>query len=450
MPILNLFHRFLIHKKSPQFIIHRRSSLINSQNVPHAFDDELNDGENVPSPALDGDHDLADVSQFKPSMPKKDFRSALNTLRMAFLKLLPVRRNGGAFWHKVLGRPKKLGKGDLLKAGLNKRIRFERLRKDVDEKNGRIRVLNGHPLARTTGDNRRPKKDCYDNDIDDEECLKFGITSILSKLELKEQNPTLIGNYLMKETHLHTLYNGKTTPNITSEVQGPNVLLLGLGFPNSLRKQWLDLESPMKVAYVLKEPQIIMKIPAMNKFQYYCNTRKCSRNINENQMTDFIRGIIIEELNHPCQVYSVNGCTDEVRNDENNGERELNIDLNTNAFIDALLENKWKIDMVFLDHFRMYSGYTSNSFSKGFFEGLKRMGERKILKQEAKTLSGKGEICLPFTPHFFAHVHGMKLNEYFKIEYLTEDYLRDNSRNLLYAAEKKVTSYKLKEKGKSQ
>ena len=161
---------FLIHKRSPQFIIHRRSSLINSQNVPHAFDGELDAGENLPSPALDGDHDLADVSQFQPSMPKKDFRSALNTLRMAFLKLLPVRRNGGAFWHKVLGRPKKLGKGDLLEEGLDKRIRFERLRKDVDDEHWKTRVLNGHPLARTMGNNRMPKKDCEDDDIDDEKC----------------------------------------------------------------------------------------------------------------------------------------------------------------------------------------------------------------------------------------------------------------------------------------
>ena len=161
---------FLIHKRSPQFIIHRRSNLINSQNVPQVFDDELDDGENVPSPALDGDHDLADVSQFQPSMPKKDFRSALNTLRMAFLKLLPVRRNGGAFWHKVLGRPKKLGKGDLLEEGLDKRIRFERLRKDVDDEHWKTRVLNGHPLARTMGNNRMPKKDCEDDDIDDEKC----------------------------------------------------------------------------------------------------------------------------------------------------------------------------------------------------------------------------------------------------------------------------------------
>ena len=161
---------FLIHKKSPQFIIHRRSSLINSQNVPHAFDGELDAGENLPSPALDGDHDLADVSQFQPSMPKKDFRSALNTLRMAFLKLLPVRRNGGAFWHKVLGRPKKLGKGDLLEEGLDKRIRFERLRKDVDDEHWKTRVLNGHPLARTMGNNRMPKKDCEDDGIDDEKC----------------------------------------------------------------------------------------------------------------------------------------------------------------------------------------------------------------------------------------------------------------------------------------
>ena len=159
---------FLIHKRSPQFIIHRRSSLINSQNVPQAFDDEHDDGENVPSPALDGDHDLADVSQFLPSMPKKDFRAALNILRMAFSKLLPVRRNGGAFWHKVLGRPKKPGKGDLLEAGLDKRIRFERLRKNVDD--GRTRVLNGHPAARTMGNKRMPKKDCQDDDIDDEEC----------------------------------------------------------------------------------------------------------------------------------------------------------------------------------------------------------------------------------------------------------------------------------------
>ena len=159
---------FLIHKRSPQFIIHRRSNLINSQNVPQVFNDELDDGENVPSPALNGDHDIADGSPLQPSMPKKDFRGALNTLRMAFLKLLPVRRNGGAFWHKVLGRPKKLGKGDLLEAGLDKRIRLERLRKDVDD--GRTRVLNGHPVARTMGNKRMPKKDCQDDDTDDEEC----------------------------------------------------------------------------------------------------------------------------------------------------------------------------------------------------------------------------------------------------------------------------------------
>ena len=72
----------------------------------------------------------------------------------------------------------------------------------------------------------------------------------------------------MRETHLYTLYNRKRIPNITSNEPGPNVLLLGLGFPNSLRNQWLDFESPMKVSYVLKEPQIIMKIPAMNKYQY--------------------------------------------------------------------------------------------------------------------------------------------------------------------------------------
>ena len=161
---------FLIHKRSPQFIIHRRSNLINSNHVPLAFKDELDDGENVPSSALDGDHDVADVSQLQPSMPKKDFRGALNTLRMAFLKLLPVRRNGGAFWHKVLGRPKKLGKGDLLEAGLDKRIRFERLRKDVDDENLRTRALNGHPLARTMGSNRMLKKYCQDDNIDDPKC----------------------------------------------------------------------------------------------------------------------------------------------------------------------------------------------------------------------------------------------------------------------------------------
>ena len=237
--------------------------------------------------------------------------------------------------------------------------------------------------------------------INDEEYLNCGITSIFSKLKLKQQEPTLVGNHLMRETHLHTFYNGNKTPSMSSNEPDKNVLLLGLGFPNSLRKQWLDVESPFKEAYVLKKPQIIMKVPAMNKFQYYDNTRKCYKQINANQMTDFVRGIIIEEMFHPCQVYSVNGCTDEVRNNEINGERELNVDLNTSAYIDALLENEWKIDMVFLDHFRMYSGYISSSFGKGFFEGLKKVGRTEDIETRGQNKFRKGRNMSPFYATFF-------------------------------------------------
>ena len=38
--------------------------------------------------------------------------------------------------------------------------------------------------------------------------------------------------------------------------------------------------------------------------------------LNMHQKTDFMRGMILEEMFHPCKVYSLNNCTDEVRNSE--------------------------------------------------------------------------------------------------------------------------------------
>jgi hypothetical protein len=71
---------------------------------------------------------------------------------------------------------------------------------------------------------------------------------------------------------------------------------------------------------------------------------------------------------------------------------------------------------------------------KSFFENLKTMAKKKLFNVPAKTISGLPEIYLPFQPHFFSHVHGLNLQEYYPIEYVTNMELKDSKRNTLYAA----------------
>ena len=80
----------------------------------------------------------------------------------------------------------------------------------------------------------------------------------------------------------------------------------------------------MVLARVLHKPKVILKTPALHEFTHFRPNRQESVLLNSHQKTDFIRGVILEELCHPCRVYSLNNCTDKVRNSITEHVDEIN------------------------------------------------------------------------------------------------------------------------------
>jgi hypothetical protein len=182
----------------------------------------------------------------------------------------------------------------------------------------------------------------------------------------------------------------------------------------------------MHIAYVLDKPKIIMKTPDLNSFQCYKPDVKKYVSLNKHKKTDFIRGIILEDMFSPCQVYSINNCTDELRNAQVEHENELNIDVNNRKLIKSMSDKNWKFDQISIDHFRMYDSYLSSNINKGLFMNLKALAKSKLFKVPALTESKRPEIHVPFTPFMFAHIHGYKLDNVYDIKYMVQQDLYDS------------------------
>ena len=82
-------------------------------------------------------------------------------------------------------------------------------------------------------------------------------------------------------------------------------------------------------------------------------------NVNPNQVKDFLRAIIVEDLFYPCTVHSVNMCGDELRGNDESNNNQLNMDAGHREFVDELIRRSWKIDEICCDHFRMIDSYST-------------------------------------------------------------------------------------------
>ena len=237
----------------------------------------------------------------------------------------------------------------------------------------------------------------------------------------------------MKNTSFQMVWEGTLLPRPTMDEPTRNILLIGIGVPNEIKLQWNNLESPMVQADVLHTPTVIMKTPALHEFTHYRVERQERVKLNIHQKTDFIRGMILEEMFYPCKVYSLNNCTDEVRNSDEEHVDEMNINVNHHSLVPTMLSRNWSFDQVIVDHFHMHYSYLSSNISPGFYNNLIRMATSDLFKNQPSTSSRKGEIILPFTPFMFAHVHGLHLLKRYDIRYVENDELDDLESNPLYA-----------------
>ena len=145
----------------------------------------------------------------------------------------------------------------------------------------------------------------------------------------------------------------------------------------------------------------------------------------------------VENFAHPCDIYTLNKCEDNVRHGEQLSTNEMNANMSHKDFLCSLRRKKWDLDFLYFDHYRMPNAYICNSFSKQFFVNLKLLAKEDILVNNTMTNSGRAEIHLPFCPHLFLHVHYHKLHEEYDILYISEEDLINNpNMNYLYSATK--------------
>ena len=101
-------------------------------------------------------------------------------------------------------------------------------------------------------------------------------------------------------------------------------------------------------------------------------------------------------------MYSTNVCSDEIRNAFDLSSFEMNQSVSSRKFVNHLIDNEYQFDQIYVDHYRMAGAYVAKSFSKRFFINMKWIARMCVFKEECKTSSGRGEIYLPFFPHFLS------------------------------------------------
>ena len=252
------------------------------------------------------------------------------------------------------------------------------------------------------------------------EQLIGGIDDLINHLCIGQPRVLLLG-YLSMPNLPYTILDGiniRVSPPKTGE--RTNMLCIGLGYSRQLRNQWLSLDSPIESALVNVNPPSAMVLPALNDFTYPKLINDEITKYSDSVKRDFLRCMFLENLCSPCDIYSTNVCTDDIRSGDNLSEFEKNESASSRKFVQNLYDSSWQFDQIYVDHYRMFGPYIANSFTKQFFTNLKWIARMGLLKVNCKTLSGRGEIYLPFCPHFFINVISNNLYEEYDIDYIEE------------------------------
>ena len=247
-----------------------------------------------------------------------------------------------------------------------------------------------------------------------------------------------VGNFMFRNTNLNVIYDNVATsiePKLKNKPK--EILLIGIGYPDKMKKDWNNMNTPILSSFYMKKSQTFVKVPDIRAIKVFNPVMGKMVPINENQIKDFLRATIIEEIHHPCIVHSISNLGDELRGNRNIKSRnDINVKVCSRFFIPSMRKRNWKIDEISFDYFRMQNSYVGSMFGPKFFENLKEMVTHNLFNIPAQTTSGRPEIYLPFSPHFFMHVHGINLGECYAINYITTNDLSERSLNALYNATK--------------
>ena len=261
--------------------------------------------------------------------------------------------------------------------------------------------------------------------------LENGLSDLKKMYNVSSKNPMAFGMVpFIDEQPAIITSNLVHRPN--KPLDPAHVLLIGIGYPDDLRNQWMSANHPMQCAYVQQNPLMAYSVPDMNRMTVLNHNTKEQVNLSNVVKRDFLRALSVEKMFTPCRIFTVNDCKDCVRASALSAY-EINCNANRHDFVEKMQEANWKIDKVIFDNYRMIPSYVRSQFTKSFFTCLKDMARLNILNDITDNTDntdrerGIGSIFLPFNDHFFYYVHVYKMIEYYSIDYLPEE--RVNFRN---------------------
>ena len=252
--------------------------------------------------------------------------------------------------------------------------------------------------------------------------LENGLSDLKKMYNVSSKNPMAFGMVPFIDEQPAII-----TSNLVHRPDKPmfpaHVLLIGVGYPDDLRSQWMSVDHPMQYAYVQHNPLMAYSVPDMNSMTVLNHETKQQVKLSNVVKRDFLRALVVEKMFKPCRIFTVNDCKDCVRASALSAF-EINCNVNSHDFVSKMKEANWKIDKVIFDNYRMIPSYVRSQFTKSFFTCLKDMARLNILNDNTDDPNrnrSMGSIFLPFNDHFFYYVHVYKMTEYYTIEYLPQE-----------------------------
>ena len=95
-------------------------------------------------------------------------------------------------------------------------------------------------------------------------------------------------------------------------------------------------------------------------------------------LRDFIRCFGLEKKFPGTIVYTVNICEDSVYDSTNLCDLEINFKRNNRRFIEKMELKQWKINELYIDHYRIPDAYLISNFTRDYFLNLKQLANSSI------------------------------------------------------------------------
>ena len=191
-----------------------------------------------------------------------------------------------------------------------------------------------------------------------------------------------------------------------------NMLIIGMANNNHIADQWDSASAPpqeidVHVCYNNRKSDI--SNIAISNINLFIDIQ--GNAYNTHVLRDFIRCKRAENLFPNIFVHTVNIYRDSFRDSNNLSELDMNRDSNSRICIQQTEDRRWKINEIYVDHYRTLNPYLTDKFRKGFFGNINQLAKIQVLYCQPQNPNKIPVVYLTFTPRMFVNVHRYKLNE---------------------------------------